>query len=110
MPAGILPTTQNRNEWIALKFDLSAYGDKTELANIALRTYMFRTSADNAKTLRIYALTPGVSGENWDEASITYGSMPGFTFDANSTTNVLGRGRGATIERLGDVCGVGRQQ
>lgn len=93
--------TQNRNEWIALKFDLSAYGDKTELANIALRTYMFRTSNDNAKTLRIYALTPGVNGENWDEGSIVYGSMPGFTFDANSTTNVLAVGAGQSLKDLG---------
>jgi hypothetical protein len=103
--------TQNRNEWIALKFDLSAYGDKTELTNIALRTYMFRTSNDNAKTLRIYALTPGVSGENWDEASITYGSMPGFTFDANSTTNLLAVGAGQPLKDLGSfaVSGVNNE-
>jgi hypothetical protein len=81
--------TPNRNEWAALKFDLSAFSDKAELANVALRTYMFRTNANNAKNLRIYALTPGTSGENWDEATITYGSMPGFTFDSNSNTNIL---------------------
>ncbi len=89
----------NRNEWIALKFDLSAYSDKARLANVALRTTMFRTHTSNSRTLQLYALTPGTSGENWPEATITYGSMPGFTFDANSTTNVLNVG--GALQSLG---------
>jgi hypothetical protein len=89
----------NRNEWIALKFDLSAYTNKAILENVALRTTMFRTNTNNSKNLRLYALTPGTIGENWDEATITYGSMPGFTFDANSTTNILDVG--GALQSLG---------
>ena len=89
----------DKNEWIALKFDLSAYSNKTELQNVALRTTMYRAGGNNTKTLRIYALTPGTSGENWEESSITYGLMPGFTFDQNSTTNVLDIG--GAIQSLG---------
>jgi hypothetical protein len=82
-------TPSDKNEWIALKFDLSAYSDKTWLENIALRTTMARSNTNNTKTLRIYAVTPGTAGENWNEATITYGTMPGITFDANSKTNLL---------------------
>jgi hypothetical protein len=82
----------NRNEWIALKFDLSDYADKSRLTNLSLRPTMFRGNANNSQTLRIYALTPGTVGENWNESTITYGTMPGFTFDSFSTTNLLNVG------------------
>ncbi len=91
--------TPNRNEWIALKFDLSAYPDKTRFENVALRTIMYRANANNTKTLRLYALTPGVANENWNESTITYGTMPGFTFDANSNTNILNVG--GALQSLG---------
>lgn len=91
----------NRNEWAVFKFDLSAFPNKSEFANVALRTYMNRTSADNSKSLRLYALTPGTSGEDWNETGTTYGSMPGFTFDANSTTNLLSVGGGNPLQDLG---------
>ncbi len=87
----------NRNEWVALKFDLSAYNDKTRLNSLSLRPTMFRAGANNSQSLRLYALTPGTAGEDWDEATITYGSMPGFTFDGNSTTNLLNVG-GALVD------------
>ncbi len=92
-------TTPNRNEWIALKFDLSAYPDKTRFENVALRTIMYRANLNNTKTLRLYALTPGIAGENWSESTITYGTMPGFTFDANSNTNILNVG--GALQSLG---------
>jgi hypothetical protein len=82
----------NRNEWVALKFDLSAYDDKTRLNTVSLRPTMFRGNANNSQSLRLYALTPGTVGEDWDESTITYGSMSGFTFDGNSTTNLLNVG------------------
>ncbi len=50
---------------------------------------MYRANANNTKTLRLYDLTPGIANENWNEATITYGTMPGFTFDGNSNTNIL---------------------
>lgn len=93
--------TPNRNEWVALKFDLSAYSNKAEIANVALRNTMFRTNTNNAKNLHLYALKPGTAGENWDEASITYGSMPGFTFDGNSNTNILSVGGSNPLHDLG---------
>lgn len=99
----------NRNEWIALKFDLSAYSDKSRLANVALRTTMFRTDPSNATTLQLYALTPGTAGEDWPEVSIVYGSMPGFTFDANSTTNVLDVGGALTSLGTFSVSGVNNE-
>ncbi|QDV77739.1 PEP-CTERM sorting domain-containing protein [Botrimarina mediterranea] len=85
-------TPSNRNEWIALKFDLSAYADKSRLNNVSLRPTMFRGNANNSQTLRLYALTPGTAGEDWNESTITYGAMPGFTFDSFSTTNLLNVG------------------
>jgi hypothetical protein len=82
----------NRNEWVALKFDLSDYADKSRLTNLSLRPTMFRGNANNTQTLRLYALRPGTVGENWNESTITYGTMPGFTFDSFSTTNLLNVG------------------
>src|SRR5262249_52518370 len=96
-------------EWIALKFDFSSIADKSRIENVALRTFLFRTDANNTKNLRLYALTPGTVGEDWNESTITYGSMPGFTFDANSTTNILDVG--GKIQSLGtfSVSGVGNE-
>ncbi len=91
--------TPNRNEWIALKFDLGDYPDKSRLTNIGLRTYMHRASPNNTKPLRLFALTPGTSGEDWDESTIEYATMPGFTFDGFSTTNILDVG--GTVQDLG---------
>ncbi len=104
-------TTPNRNEWAALKFDLSSVANKAEIANLALKTYMFRTNASNSTTLRLYALKPGTSGEDWNEGTITYGSMPGFTFDGNSNTNVLSVGAGNPLTDLGtfSVSGAGNE-
>lgn len=82
----------NRNEWIALKFNLSDHSEKMRLQDVTLRTYMHRSNANNSQTLRLYALTPGVAGEDWDEANVTYATMPGFTFDADSSTNLLDAG------------------
>ncbi len=92
-------TTPNRNEWIALKFDLSEIRDKSRLSDVGLRTYMHRSSTNNTKPLRLFALTPGIAGEDWDETTITYATMPGFTFDGFSTTNLLDVG--GAIQDLG---------
>jgi len=87
----------DRNEWIALKFDLSSIADKSLVADVALHTVMHRSNSNNTKNLALYALSPGTTGEDWDESSITYGAMPGFTFDMDSTTNVLDVG-GAVVD------------
>lgn len=89
----------NRNEWLALKFDLSEYPDKQRLTDVALRTYMHRSSNNNTQTLHLYALTPGIAGEDWDESSVAYGTMPGFTFDGFSNTNIIDVG--GAIQDLG---------
>jgi hypothetical protein len=96
----------DRNEWIALKFDLSAFADKSLIADVSLNTVMHRSNSNNTKSLALYALSPGTTGEDWDESTITYDDMPGFTFDSDSTTNALDVG-GALVD-LGtfDVSGV----
>jgi hypothetical protein len=87
----------DRNEWIALKFDLSTIADKSLLTDVSLSTVMHRSNSNNTKSLALYALTPGTTGEDWDETTITYDDMPGFTFDSDSTTNVLDVG-GALVD------------
>ena len=89
----------NRNEWIAMKFDLGDFPQKSFIDDVALRVYMHRANANNSQTLRLYALTPGIAGEDWNEQAVTYGSMPGFTFDGFSNTNLLDVG--GAIQDLG---------
>jgi len=89
----------NRNEWLALKFDLSEYSEKLRLQDVALRTYMHRGNGNNTQTLHLYALTPGTAGEDWDEANTTYATMPGFSFDGNSSTNLIDLG--GAVQDLG---------
>jgi hypothetical protein len=94
-PAGATP---DRNEWIALKFDLSAYADKTAINGVTLNVYTYRAdAANNERNLQFYAIRPGTAGEDWDPATTTYATMPGFTFDMDSTTNVLDVG-GALVD------------
>lgn len=81
--------TPDRNEMVALKFNLSDYADKTLLSNVALRTIMFRANTNNTKNLHLYAVTPGTAGEDWNETTVTYGTMPGVTYDANPATQIL---------------------
>ncbi|MCO6044334.1 DNRLRE domain-containing protein [Aeoliella sp. ICT_H6.2] len=88
----------NRNEWLALKFDLSEYSDKSRFTDVSLNTYMYRGDANNTQTLRLYALAPGIAGEDWNESTTTYGSMPGFTFDADSQTRLID---GNLVQNLG---------
>jgi hypothetical protein len=92
----------DRNEWGAYKFDLSSIADKSLVENVAFNTYMHRGNSNNSgKNLHLYALTPGTAGEDWPEASVTYATMPGFTFDADATTNILDVG-GAIVD-LGTI-------
>jgi hypothetical protein len=70
---------------------------------------MHRSNANNTKPLHLYAITPGTAGEDWDEATTTYGSMPGFTYDNNSSTNILDVG--GALRDLGafNVAGVNNE-
>jgi hypothetical protein len=102
-----MPPTGNpdRNEWAAMRFDLSEHADKSSISNLTLNFYMHRANANNNKNLHFYALAPGMIGEDWDEATTTYATMPGFTFDSDSTTNVLATG--TTIIDLGNFATMG---
>jgi hypothetical protein len=96
----------DRNEWIALKFDLSSIADKSLVSDVSLNTVMFRSNSNNTKNLGLYALTPGTTGEDWDETTVSYDDMPGFTFDTDSTTNVLDIGGAVTDLGAFEVSGV----
>lgn len=87
--ANVAPAVPDKNEWAAMRFDLSSFADKASLSNVSLGVYMHRANANNNKNLHLYALAPGTTGEDWAEVGTTYETMPGFTFDANSTTNTL---------------------
>lgn len=90
----------DRNEWGAYKFDLSSIANKALVENVAFNTYMHRGNSNNSgKNLHLYAITPGTTGEDWDEATTTYATMPGFTFDQDALTNVLAVG--STLVDLG---------
>jgi hypothetical protein len=67
---------------------------------------MFRSNSNNTKNLGLYALTPGTTGEDWDETTVSYDDMPGFTFDTDSTTNVLDIGGAVTDLGAFEVSGV----
>jgi hypothetical protein len=95
--ANVPPANPDRNEWAAMRFDLSEYEDKGSIVNVTLNAYMHRGNSNNNKNLRFYTISPGTEGEDWAESGTTYETMPGFTFDADSTTNVLDVG-GAIIE------------
>lgn len=96
--AAVSPSVPDRNEWAAARFDLSAHSDKSIFDNVSLNFYMHRANANNNKSLRFYALAPGTDGENWAEVGTTYETMPGFTYDADSTTNVLDTAGGKIID------------
>jgi hypothetical protein len=87
--ANISPAVPDKNEWAAMRFDLSSFTDKASISNVSLGVYMHRANANNNKNLHLYALAPGTVGEDWAEVGTTYETIPGFTFDADSTTNVL---------------------
>lgn len=90
----------DRNEWGAYKFDLSTIANKSQVQGVSFNTYMHRGNTNNSgKNLHLYAITPGSVGEDWAEATTTYATMPGFTFDMNALTNVLAVG--TTITDLG---------
>ena len=98
--ANVDPAVPDKNEWAAVRFDLSGQPDKSMLTSVSLNFYMHRANTNNNKNLHFYALAPGVTGEDWDEAATTYATMPGFTFDSDSTTNLLDTA-GGTIVDLG---------
>jgi hypothetical protein len=87
--SNVAPAVPDKNEWAAARFDLSEYDSKASLSNVLLKFYMHRANANNNKNLHFYAIAPGTAGENWPEASTTYATMPGFTFDMDSITRSL---------------------
>jgi hypothetical protein len=97
--ANVAPAVPDKNEWAAMRFDLSEYDNKANLNNVLLKFYMHRANPNNNKNLHFYALTPGTTGEDWAEASTTYATMPGFTFDMDSITRDLAVG--TTVVDLG---------
>ena len=73
--------TPDRNEWIALQFDLTGI-DKTQVINAGVRVTMHRGNANNNKNLALF----GTDGQTWDESNVTFNTMPGVTNDGNTVT------------------------
>jgi hypothetical protein len=95
------PTSANRNDMSAVRFDLSAY-TLSDLEGLALTLTSYRAGTLNPA--RLYgmaadatpttgAYTPG----DWSESPISFNTMPGLTFDGLSTT------RGLNLSQLTDL-------
>jgi hypothetical protein len=67
----------NRNRLGIVRFDISSVASVTTAgANI-----QFTETGNNGRAITVYGLNDGDAGENWDEASITYNTAPGISFN-----------------------------
>jgi len=98
----------DRNEVIALRFDLTGY-DRSTIASAALRLIAYRANT-SSQTLRLYGVTDGATGynvvtttegtatdDNWPENGTLFSTMPGLEYDATVTT------RGVRMDRVTDL-------
>jgi hypothetical protein len=91
------PVTGNRNEIIALRFDLTG----VNLANVSAATLNMvwhRDSNTNSRPWVLYGvndgavggdnngMTPGYDDNTWAEATVRMSTMPGLIYDGDSTT------------------------
>ena len=86
----------DRNEYIALRFDLSSFG-LASITNATLELVNFRTNGAG-QTMRIYGVAAGTLGkdgngvirgytaEDWNESDIRFSTMPGLDWDGNPLT------------------------
>jgi hypothetical protein len=102
-------TATSRNRLGIIRFDLSEItGDLTGT------TISFFETGNNSRTVTVFGLVDGDTGENWDEATITYdtapaislnpGPPPSTTFDALRTVNL---GTFNTTASTGEVLSFG---
>ena len=87
----------DRNEYIFLRFDLSAI-DPGSLVDAALNLTSFRDN-DSNRTIRVFGLNEDVLGQDWDEATIEFDGAPALVCDGDSTTRGL---VDADVTTLGD--------
>jgi hypothetical protein len=73
----------DRNEYIALRFDLSQI-EPGSIADAALELTVYQSLSN--QTLRVYGLDHDTAGQLWDESSVTFAQAPGLTSDNDSTT------------------------
>ncbi len=73
----------DRNEYIALRFDLSQI-ELGAIAGATLELTAFQSLSN--QTLRVYGLEHETAGQQWDEPSVTFAQAPGLTSDNDSTT------------------------
>ncbi|MCB1130294.1 MAG: discoidin domain-containing protein [Verrucomicrobiae bacterium] len=100
-----------RNEFIVLRFDLSAV-DRESINGASLRLVNQRSNSTTSNSLRIYGVNDGATGYNaitttegtgtdddWaeDELVTTFSTTPGLEFDADSLT------RGVRLDRVTDL-------
>jgi len=88
----------DRNELIALKFDLSQI-DPGSIRNAQLQLTAFRDLGSN-EPLKLYGVVHDAANWNWDEATVHFASAPGLQFDGNSATKGL---LGSQLLTLGTV-------
>lgn len=74
-------TSSGRNEWIALRFDLTGV-DKSQIAAASIDATMFRTNNANDQTLLVFA----TDGQTWANYTTNFSIMPGLTADGTTTT------------------------
>ena len=91
------PTSANRNDMSAVRFDLSAY-TLSDLEGLALTVTSYRAGTLNP--VRLYGMavdaTPTIgtyTASDWSESPISFNTMPGLTFDGLSTTRGLNLGQ-----------------
>ncbi|WP_035604153.1 hypothetical protein [Haloferula sp. BvORR071] len=98
----------DRNEVLALRFNLSGY-DRSKIAAAAVRLVNYRANSAS-QTLRIYGVNDNATGynavtatdgtgtdDNWPENGTTFSSTPGLEFDALATS------RGIRLDRVTDL-------
>jgi pectate lyase len=77
----------DRNEMIALKFDLTQL-KAGSVRDAQLQLTAFRDMGSN-EALRLYGVVHDATNWNWNEASANFASTPGLQFDGNSNTKGL---------------------
>lgn len=100
---------EDRNEIIALRFDLSGT-DRSTIETAELQLINFRTRENPNRPLRFWGVVDGATGYNattssegdftdddWPEDGVVYSTMPGLEFDGDSAT------RGVLMDRVIDL-------
>jgi pectate lyase len=77
----------DRNELVALKFDLSGI-EPGSIVDARLELTAFRDMGSN-ESIRVYGLEHDALGWDWDQNSVEFATGPGLQFDGRSSTRGL---------------------